>query len=217
MSYILSSKYRSQVLEHLAKAGQATPTHIAEEVNSHRPHISRALSELKDKGVVELRTSDARDVGRYYGLTEQGARVWTELKPRIHQVEWSVAEPSTPAEEAVVEAASHEFGASLRMVAVYDGETVTFVYSDPAVFSDYAEEDIEQRLRTFIFDHSLEELAMAGEESWSEVTHFSDFSLLRVRVTDEVLIAISFDRDRNVSVPDFADTIAERYRSNDQD
>nr|WP_156184177.1 winged helix-turn-helix domain-containing protein [Halostagnicola sp. A56] len=112
--YILSSKYRSRALEQLAGTVRATPKEIADSVNVHRSHISRALAELREKDVVELRVPEGRTVGRYYGLTERGKKAWPEIKHQIRSVEWIIEDPSTPATCSVVKLARDKFGEELR-------------------------------------------------------------------------------------------------------
>lgn len=206
-SYILSSTYRSHVLEHLAETGRATPKEIADSVDIARPHISRALSELQEKGLVELRVSEARTVGRYYGLTERGKEAWPLIKRAIRNVEWTVERPSTPDMRSVVELAKDEFGDQLRCVGRYDGDAVTICYIDPDVRSEYSDEELEDALRTLIFDHSIDEVDIPGKDCWSEVLHFRDLSVLQVRVPDGSRIALSFDEQQDVAVPTFAETL----------
>lgn len=210
-SYILSSKYRFRTIEHLVENVRATPTDIADSIGVPQPHISRALSELQEKGVVELRVPEGRTVGRYYGLTVKGEQAWPEIKRQIRSVDWTIEDPSTPATRSVVELAKDEFGEWLRSVGVYDGDEVTIFYIDPEVRSSYSDEEVEEALRTLIFDHSIDEISISSEDCWSEVLNFADFSVLRVRIKEGYRVSISFDRDQNVSVPDFAESVASLF------
>jgi DNA-binding MarR family transcriptional regulator len=58
----------------------ATPARIAEDAEAGIAHISRALQELREQGLVELLVSEERRKGRVYGLTEDGARVWEQIE-----------------------------------------------------------------------------------------------------------------------------------------
>lgn len=206
-SYILSSKYRSGVLEHLAGTVRATPKEIADSVDASRSHISRALSELQEKDVVELRVSEARTVGRYYGLTEKGEEAWPEIKRAVRNVDWTIEEPATSTMRSVVELAEDEFGDALRCVGRYDGEAVSICYIDSDVRSAYSDAEFEEALRTLIFDHTLDEVSISGEDCWSEVLHFHDVSVLRVRVPGGSRVSMSFDENQTVSVPAFAESV----------
>jgi DNA-binding transcriptional ArsR family regulator len=206
-SYILSSKYRLRTLEHLAGTVRATPTEISGSVGAPQSHISRALSELREKGVVELRVPEGRTVGRYYGLTETGEAVWPEIKRQIRSVEWETVDPPTPATRSFVELAREEFGESLRCVGMYDDGEVSIFYLDSEVRSGYSDEEFEEALRTLIFDHSLDGVNIPNENCWSEVLHFGEFSVLQVRIEDEYRVSVSFDREQTVSVSDFAESV----------
>ena len=206
-SYILSSTYRSRVIEHLAGTVRATPTEIADDVGASRSHISRALSELQEKDVVELQVSEAQTVGRYYGLTEKGEEAWPRIKRAVRNVEWTIKDPSTPEMRSVVKLAQDEFDDSLRCVGKYNGEKVTICYIDPDVQSEYSDEEFEEGLRTLIFDHSLEEVSIPNKDCWSEILHFQDLSVLRVRVPNGSRVSLSFDNDHSISTPVFVESI----------
>jgi hypothetical protein len=150
---------------------------------------------------------EGRTVGRYYGLTETGEEAWPEIKRQIRSVEWNVVDPSTPATRSFVELAKDEFGEGLRCVGTYDGDEVSILYLDSEVQSRYSEEEFEEALRTLIFDHSIDEINIPNDDCWSEVLHFGQFSVLRVRIKKGYRVSISFDRDQDVSVPDFAESV----------
>lgn len=73
-SFTVASLYRTAVVDRLSD-GPATPTGIADDVNKKVTHVSRALIELRDEGVVDLLVPDNRKKGRVYGLTEDGREV----------------------------------------------------------------------------------------------------------------------------------------------
>lgn len=213
LAYILSSKYRLHVLEHLAEQGTARPGEIADSTGDPRPHVSRALTELREKGVVQLQVPESRNVGRYYALTEVGETAWPKIRTKTRRITWSIEKLSDPETRAVVEAAKEECGQELRIVSVFDESEVTILHARPDVLSSYSDEEFEQGLRTLIFDHSLDDLNMPDEECWSEVTHFSEYSLLRVRTGEDVQIGVSFDRSRDVLVPAFAESLVSAFES----
>lgn len=79
IGYIISSKYRVTVLRELA-GGPATPSRIATDSNISIAHVSRALQELRDRGLVELLVPEDRRKGRIYGITDKGHEVWGEIQ-----------------------------------------------------------------------------------------------------------------------------------------
>lgn len=197
-AYTLNSKYRRAVLAHLAEAGRATPKGIADDAEIPRSHVSRALGELREKGVVELLVSEERSVGRYYGLTEVGEGVWDRLKDEIRQVDWSVTAPETDAERALVDAAESATGSSLRTVTLYDGDAARMLYAD-GVVSQYTDEELEQGVRTLVFEHTLD-VELFDDQARSELLTFSEFSLLRVQAEDDLRVAVTVDADRDCPV-----------------
>jgi len=74
VSFVISSRYRVATLERL-QAGPATPSLIATDTDFSIAHVSRALQELQEEGLVTLLVSENRRKGRVYGLTEEGESV----------------------------------------------------------------------------------------------------------------------------------------------
>ncbi len=75
-SFIIRSKQRQLILKTITK--QKTPTQIAEETKLAISHVSRTLSEFKDKGIVECLTPDEK-IGKLYALTKKGSKVLKSL------------------------------------------------------------------------------------------------------------------------------------------
>jgi DNA-binding MarR family transcriptional regulator len=74
VSYVISSQYRVSTLKRL-QAGPATPSLIATDTDLSIAHVSRALQELQEEGLVALLVSENRRKGRVYGMTEKGETV----------------------------------------------------------------------------------------------------------------------------------------------
>lgn len=79
VGYVISSNYRRTVVATLAD-GPATPSSIADATNTSMAHVSTALTDLRDRGVVELLVPDTRRKGRVYGLTDAGKRAWATIE-----------------------------------------------------------------------------------------------------------------------------------------
>lgn len=71
-------KYRRIILRSLLE-NPKTPTQIANENYCNVSHISRALHELKEKGLVKCLNPE-RKKGKIYALTQKGLRVAERLK-----------------------------------------------------------------------------------------------------------------------------------------
>ncbi len=68
-SYIIRSKYRSRIVAALDT--EKTPSILAKRTKIHLPHVSRALKELTQYGIVQCLTKGVRK-GKIYGLTKIG-------------------------------------------------------------------------------------------------------------------------------------------------
>jgi DNA-binding MarR family transcriptional regulator len=77
-SYVVSSGYREKVLASLAPKPKV-PRQLAEETDLRIVHVSRALRELADRGLVECLTPALKARGRLYGLTPEGASLLTQM------------------------------------------------------------------------------------------------------------------------------------------
>src|SRR2546426_6358539 len=73
LDFVTSSDVRRKLLEHLAGRPR-TPTELASLENKHVSHVSRALSELRVRGLVEPLNSESRE--RYYKVTLQGYAIY---------------------------------------------------------------------------------------------------------------------------------------------
>lgn len=79
VGYVRSSSYRSVVLRQLEN-GPRTPTEIVDAVEDVKiAHVSRALTELREKDMVELKVSEDVRKGRIYGITDKGKGVVDHL------------------------------------------------------------------------------------------------------------------------------------------
>ena len=79
IGFVISSQYRVAVLKRLAR-GPATPSGIAEDAGIEIAAVSHALSDLRERGLVDLLVSEDRRKGRVYGITEAGESLWSEIE-----------------------------------------------------------------------------------------------------------------------------------------
>jgi DNA-binding HxlR family transcriptional regulator len=79
VSFVISSRYRLLVVDHLAEA-PATPSQIDADDHVLIEHVSRAIHELRDRNVVALLVPEDQQKGRLYGLTDRGERVVSHLQ-----------------------------------------------------------------------------------------------------------------------------------------
>ncbi|MXR20334.1 MarR family winged helix-turn-helix transcriptional regulator [Halobacterium bonnevillei] len=78
LGYVAASDYRCAVVAALDVDGPATPTTIGDRTDLEITHVSRTLTELRDRDVVELLVPEERKKGRIYGLTDGGQRLADE-------------------------------------------------------------------------------------------------------------------------------------------
>lgn len=79
IGYVVSSTYRIEVLQRLADS-PAPPSTIAEDAGCALSHVSRALRELREHGLVDLLVPESRKKGRIYGITDSGREIWETIK-----------------------------------------------------------------------------------------------------------------------------------------
>lgn len=77
-SYVQISKYREKTLKSIGDEVKI-PTNIAKDSGIRTNHISKVLSELKGKEIVECINEEARK-GRLYRLTDTGKNVLENIK-----------------------------------------------------------------------------------------------------------------------------------------
>src|SRR5712691_2439809 len=105
-SFVVSSGYREKVLVSLAPKPKL-PMQLAEETNLRIVHVSRALRELSDRGLVACLTPDVKARGRLYGLTEIGAGL-------LGQMMVSLGRFSVPVAPAKAKPAAEPFVPKIR-------------------------------------------------------------------------------------------------------
>jgi len=74
VGFVVASTYRQQTMRALDSQPQ-TPSQIAERTDEGISHISRALSDLQERGFVTLLVPEERKKGRIYGLTDEGRQL----------------------------------------------------------------------------------------------------------------------------------------------
>lgn len=79
IGFVISSTYRVTVLQRLSE-GPATPSQIASDADIGIAHVSRALSELREHGLVDLLVPEERKKGRVYGITGDGTEIWEQIE-----------------------------------------------------------------------------------------------------------------------------------------
>jgi predicted transcriptional regulator len=76
VNFVSNSSIRSTLLGLLVN-GPKTPTELAFIQHKHVSHVSRALGELRERGLVEQLSTASRE--RYYRATGQGMSIYMTL------------------------------------------------------------------------------------------------------------------------------------------
>lgn len=79
MGYIEASAYRRKVMEALSEGNISTPTKIAKITGIRVNHLSKTLSELKCRHIVQCLNEDACK-GRLYQLTVKGQEILEDME-----------------------------------------------------------------------------------------------------------------------------------------
>ncbi|HZS74055.1 MAG TPA: winged helix-turn-helix domain-containing protein [Candidatus Nitrosotalea sp.] len=77
VSFIIASKTRKAVISRLETP--RTPTFLAKDLDLNLANISRAITELEDKGIVVCLTPQQK-VGRIYSLTKKGKDIVVKVQ-----------------------------------------------------------------------------------------------------------------------------------------
>lgn len=78
VGFLKASKHRIDILA-LLENEIVTPTEISNKLNIHRSQVSRLLSELVERRLIEVSTPNLRK-GKVYSLTEKGKEYLTIMK-----------------------------------------------------------------------------------------------------------------------------------------
>ena len=77
-SFVASSSYRERVLHALSEKPKF-PKDLGRETSLRITHVSRALREMRGRGLVECLNPEAKARGRMYGVTEAGSALFAYL------------------------------------------------------------------------------------------------------------------------------------------
>jgi DNA-binding MarR family transcriptional regulator len=77
VSFVRRGRLRTAILDALVIPNN--PTDLAKKLNSHRPTVSQAIGELKEKGLVKRLNPNEKNIS-IYGLTKEGNAVLEKIK-----------------------------------------------------------------------------------------------------------------------------------------
>lgn len=85
ISFVMASQPRLKVFLKLTKS-EKTPSDLSEELGIPLSHVSKALSELKEKNLVKCLTPERRKM-KFYRATQNGQKLKKNLKELLENEE----------------------------------------------------------------------------------------------------------------------------------
>ncbi|KAB1188539.1 MULTISPECIES: winged helix-turn-helix domain-containing protein [Haloferax] len=203
--YIASSRYRLTVCEYLSEHGSGLPSRIAVETDLAQPHVSRALSELRDQGIVELLVPESQQKGRLYGLTDLGELAYDRVA-LDQQVEIEVVDSDGFPSPELIEELESIHGDTLRAVTWCESDRAWVHFSSAPLRNEYDEETVKTVVSTLVneemLDEPLNELPTGGPEYIA--IGLENAVVVRIPVANEITILVSLDKSFDTAVEGLA-------------
>lgn len=200
--YIASSRYRLAVCKLLSRDGPDLPSRIAEELDLAQPHVSRALSELRERDIVELLVPESQQKGRLYGLTADGRAALARLRGRAVNVEF-VEESRFPHAnllDYLLEA--HE--SALRLAISHDEDRTDVYLAADAAARTHDEESISSLVASLEAD-GLDGVDSAVGRTQFVVRGLEGETLVQLPTDREEDVFLSLERGADVAVESFVE------------
>jgi DNA-binding MarR family transcriptional regulator len=203
--YIASSRYRLAVCEFLLRDGPELPSKIAAELELAQPHVSRALSELRERDVVELLVPESQQKGRLYDLTPEGRTSLVRLQGEAAAVNVEFVEATAFPYGELLEYLRDSYESSLRLAIARNGDLTKVYRASKEMAETYDKQSVSRIVAALSSgetdDESMDRLP-TGRTRFL-LRGFERAMLLRLPVSDEREVYISFDRGTDIPVDSF--------------
>lgn len=208
--FVASSRYRLAVCEHLSDHGPGLPSGIASATDLAQPHVSRALSELRDRDIVELLVPESQQKGRLYDLTRSGRVALDRLKNGRDAVDVEVVGREQFPHDDLLGYLESSHGRITQAVATYDGAvaSIHFLGSDP---SDKETATIARLYATIGPTDGLTS-GSAGRHEFT-VYGLENVTLVDLTIREDYRIGVSLDDEADVPVRSFVEDIEHSLRN----
>jgi DNA-binding transcriptional ArsR family regulator len=211
--YVASSRYRLAVCEYLSDHGPGLPSEIAAETDLAQPHVSRALSELRERDVVELLVPESQQKGRLYGLTEPGRVALDRLSHGRNAIDVDVVSRDGFQYDGLVDYLEERHPTVTKAVATYDGDRarVYFFGPDPSQPTARRTAPITQLWATSRRTGGF----ASGSTGRHEFTVYGleNVTLVDLSIGEELRIGVSLDDDADVAVRSFVEELEATLRN----
>lgn len=208
--FIASSRYRIAVCEYLTEHGPGLPSEISTETDLAQPHVSRALSELRERDVVELLVPESQQKGRLYDLTEAGRVALDRLAHGRNAIDVEVVERQQFPHADLVTYLETNYPAVTQAVATYDGDaaSIHFLGDEPP------DSKTSPIVRLWTASRPNSELT-SGATGRHEFTVYGleNITLLDIDFDETFRLGISLDDDADVPLRSFVSELETRLRN----
>ncbi|ELZ86042.1 transcriptional regulator [Haloferax elongans ATCC BAA-1513] len=194
--YIASSRYRLAVCEYLVQHGSGLPSRIATETGLAQPHVSRALSELRDRDIVELLVPESQQKGRLYGLTDHGELAY-ERVASDREAELNIVERGEFPAPELVESLAESYDDDLRAVVWCEPNQTWVNFASSTVSDNYDPETLKAIVSAFKDDEEFGTVLADSPTGGPEFVAFGleDALVVRIPVESELALLVSVDTD----------------------
>lgn len=205
--YIASSRYRLTVCEYLAEHGSGLPSRIAVETDLAQPHVSRALSELREQSIVELLVPESQQKGRLYGLTDVGELAY-ERVALDQRIELAVVDSDEFPDSSLITELEDQQGGRLRAVVWVEPAKAWIHFSSSTLLDEYDEETLKTIVSTIVNEEPLTEPLEnlpAGDPEYV-VFGLENALVVRIPTDTDVTILVSVDRSFETGIESLTET-----------
>lgn len=201
--YIASSRYRLAVCEYLQERGSGLPSRIAADTGLAQPHVSRALSELKEREIVELLVPETQQKGRLYGLTDLGTHAYRKVA--LDQLgEVVVVEKEDFPIPSLLTRLKSVYGSFLRGVVWCESDQTWVHFHSQELATNYDKESLKTLISTLTsgdtIDASMDGVP-AGDSQFVAIG-LEDALILRLQPKEDIELLVSIE-------PTFEDPLTE--------
>ncbi|RDI70561.1 MarR family winged helix-turn-helix transcriptional regulator [Halopelagius longus] len=201
--YIASSRYRLAVCKLLSRSGPDLPSRIAEELDLAQPHVSRALSELRERDIVELLVPESQQKGRLYGLTADGQAALARLRGQAVNVEF-VDESRFPYEN-LLDYLRETHNSEFRFAIAHDEDRTDVYLAADAAARTHDEESISSLVASLETDgRDGVESSTVGQTQFV-VRGLERATLVQLPTDRDEDVFLSLERGADVSVESFVE------------
>ena len=203
--FVASSRYRLAVCEYLAADGPGLPSGIATETSLAQPHVSRALSELRDRDIVELLVPESQQKGRLYDLTKSGRVALDRLKNGRDAVDVEVVDRDGFPHDDLLDYIERSHKAATHAVAVYDGDVARIHF-----LGDRSSEAEASAIAQLYATSAPTDRLTSDSTGRHEFTVYGleNLTLVDLTLVEDHRIGVSLDHEADLPVRSFVEELA---------